>query len=236
MKDDWAMSGGAARAAGPVMADPRARDRAFARARRHSRRVRLLRILLPSLAVIVVAGFVGATQVSRTTDLSALGNIAIEDGKVVMSNPKLEGVNRDNLPYSMTAERAVQDGLTGGPVRLEGIDARLPFDRSNYAQVDSASAIYDRERNTLVFDAETTVTTTSGLTATLQSAQLDIEKGDLTTSDPVAISLEGTDIAADGMTVVENGKVLIFEKRVKVAIEPSRVRTPEKMNGAQDGG
>ena len=43
-----------------------------------------------------------------------------------MANPKLDGFTKENLPYSMTATRALQDFDKNGIIDLEGIDARLP--------------------------------------------------------------------------------------------------------------
>ena len=62
------------------------------------------------------------------------------------------------------------------------------------------------------------------MTAILQSAYLEIGQGNLRTKDPVDIKLEGAQIVADAMSVLENGKVLIFEKRVKMNLTPARLK------------
>lgn len=213
------------------------RERAFRRARRHSRRVRALKVALPIAAALTAIAFVAATRFQQSTDLAlGMSGVAVSDGKVVMANPKLEGVTRQNLPYVMTADRAIQDGLTGGPIRLEGIDARLPLNADTTAELDADSAIYDRDRNTVDFDSVLNVTTDDGLTARLTTAHVDIEKGDLSTDQAVAITLDGADIEANSMKILESGNVFVFENRVRVQIAPRERQAADNDTGEQDGG
>jgi lipopolysaccharide export system protein LptC len=213
-----------------------ARDEAFRRARQHSRVVRALKVVLPISAVLVATGFVAASYFSGPGELSVdVTSTAFSDGKLVMANPKLEGLNHDNLPYNMTAGRAVQESAGSGLFQLEDIDAKLPIDAQNWATVVGASAIYDRDRNTIEFTSDMLLTTTDGLVANLKSAFIDMSKGDMYTTKPVDIKLKaGTQIAAGSLRVLENGTILVFEDRVHMAIEPQRT-DPQTTGGGNDG-
>ncbi len=204
-------------------AQPAARrdDSAFRTAERHSRRVRWLKTVLPTVAVVGILAFVGWSYLSipAIEGVSADG-AAIADGKLVMANPKLDGHTKDNLPYTMTAARAIQDASKTGSILLEDIDARLPIDAKNTANVVAASGIYDNEKNTLKIDSDIKVTTTDGMVASFKSADVDMAAGSLSTQEPVKISLNRTQIEADTMSVTENGKVMVFERRVRVNISP----------------
>lgn len=227
---------GAARRSGMSLA----REAAFRRASQHSRLVRALKIVLPISAVLVATGFVAASYFSGPGELSVdVTSTAFSDGKLVMANPKLEGMNTDNRPYNMAAGRAVQEKAGSGLFHLEDIDAKLPIDLDNWATVVGESAIYDRDKNTIEFTSDMLLTTTDGLVATLKSAFIDMTKGDMTTSNPVDIKLKsGTQIAAGSMTVLENGKVIVFENRVHMAIEPQATdlqTTGQTTGGGNDG-
>jgi lipopolysaccharide export system protein LptC len=213
-----------------------ARDAAFRRARRHSRLVRALKVVLPVSALVVAGGFVAVSYLSGPGELSVeVTSTAFSDGKLVMANPKLEGLNRDNLPYTMTAGRAVQESAGSGLFQLEDIDAKLPIDAANWVTVDAASAIYDRDNNTIEFTSDTLLTTTDGMVANLKSAFIDMSKGDMFTKKPVDIKLRnGTQIAAQSLRILENGKVLVFEDRVQMAIEPQKT-DPQTTGGGDDG-
>ena len=210
---------------------------AFVRAQRHSRTVRVLKSALPLLGVIMAVVFFGYSYLAAPVSVAVeTDGSAISNGKLVMANPKLNGFTRDNRAYSMTAERAIQDIQKEGIVELERIDAKLPVDADNWAMINAARGIYDRDKNTLDIDSEVTVTTADGMVAKLKSAHLDIAAGGMTTKDPVDIRMNGTTITSDTMAIQDNGKVLIFEKRVRMNIDPERMKATQQANGDPDVG
>jgi lipopolysaccharide export system protein LptC len=220
----------------PAKAQTASRVAEFHHAQHHSRRVRWLKLILPSLAAIMALGFFGYSYIAspiRGVDVD-LSNSAVSDGKLVMASPKLEGFTKDNLPYSMTASRALQNLDTTGIIELEDIDAKLPVDATNVATIDASKGTYDREKNTLDISSDITVTTTDGMVAKLKSAFIDLGKGDLKTDDAIDIALNGTNITADSMTILENGKVLVFEKRVRMQLSPDKFKTGQQANGDTD--
>jgi lipopolysaccharide export system protein LptC len=197
------------------------RGAVFRRAERHSRRVRVLKFVLPALGGLLAIGFVGYSWFARpiSVEITAEGS-SISDGKLVMSAPKLQGYTSDDRAYSVSAARAIQDVLQESVVELEGIAAELPYDARNSAAIDAAHGVFDRARNALDIDSEINIRTSNGVVARLRSALVDIAAGRMSTTDPVEIRYKGASIASDGMSVEDNGKVVIFEKRVRVNIEP----------------
>ncbi|EKF20064.1 LPS export ABC transporter periplasmic protein LptC [Nitratireductor pacificus] len=200
-------------------------DAAFARAARHSDRVRLLKFLLPALAAVISIAFVGYSFfASAPRGAVDLASASIEGGSLVMSSPELNGFTNDDLPYKMTAERARQKIGGQDIIELEGIRAHVPVDKETFATIEAADGVYNRGENRLDIDSPISLKTTSGITAILQSAQIDIEGSSLESSKPVEIELDGTRIAADSFAASEGGKVFVFDKRVRVTIDPSQVR------------
>ena len=207
---------------------PRSVDRkkAFVRAERHSRRVRWLKVLLPGLAVAGIVGFVGWSYLSvPSVEGVAVQGAAVSDGKLVMANPKLDGFTKENLPYTMTAARAIQDLKNTSVIRLEDIDANVPVSAENTAKIVAAGGVFDNSANTLVIDTPVTVTTTDGMTANLLSARVDIASGQMSSGDPVEIIRDGSRLEADTMHVTENGKVIVFERQVRMEIDPKKARS-----------
>nr|WP_019172805.1 LPS export ABC transporter periplasmic protein LptC [Pseudaminobacter salicylatoxidans] len=209
---------------------------AFERARRHSLRVRFLKGALPLLAALMAVGFVGYSYFVTPASVAVVTDgSAYSDGKLVMANPKLEGFTKDSRPYKMTASRAVQDVKNEGIVQLEGIAAKLPIDKDNWAMVDAPHGTYDREKNTLDITSDMVITTADGMVAKLKSAFLDMASGGMKTNDPIDIETKGARITSDSMTILENGKVLVFENRVRMNIDPTRLKSGEDVSGGQDG-
>lgn len=211
-------------------------EEVFAHARRHSRRVRALKFVLPAIAVVMAAVFVGysliASSVKRVADLSSL---SFDGSGVVMANPKLEGFTKDDLPYSLHADEARQPLNGQGSIKLKGISASVPIDSGNRASITATSGTFNRDKNVLNIDSAITLDSTSGLKARLQSAHIDIAKNALTTDKPVDIDLNGMHIAADGMSAAQGGKSIVFEDKVRVRIEPSELKASQGKSNDGDG-
>ena len=198
----------------------------FQMAERHSRRVRKLKFVLPVLGLLLAAGFVVYSWLltPAAVAITAEGS-EISDGKLVMSSPKLQGYTRDDRPYALSAQRAIQDITLEHIVELEGIAAELPFDETHSATIQAAHGIFDRSRNALDVDSVIDIRTSDGAVARLQSGLLDIAGGRMSTTDPVEITYKGASINADSMSVEENGAKVIFDKRVRVYIQPRTAET-----------
>lgn len=201
-------------------------DLAFRKARRHSDIVRTLKVGLPIAAMAMMIAFAARSWVATVVPAEVqFGGAAIESGRLVMADPKLEGFTSDNRQYRMTAERAIQDIGSADRVDLEGIKARLPFDKSNWIHVRAPTGTFDRAANTLDLEDNLTFRTDTGITALLKSAKVDISAGNLDTPDPVDITMEGTHIAADSLSVRDKGAVMLFQNRVRVVIDAKRLQT-----------
>lgn len=196
----------------------------FHAAQRHSVRVRVLKTALPLAAIAVAAVFSWYTFLATPTATVKVDlNNGGESGKLVMTSPHLNGYTKDNRPYSMTAAKASQDAKNSGSIALEGIQAQLPVGTNGIATVEAASGIYDNANGRLQLDKDFTVTTDEGLRAVMHSADINLKSGQITTDKPVDIRNGTTHILADTMQVKENGKVLIFENRVRMTIDGSAV-------------
>ncbi|MEI8697078.1 MAG: LPS export ABC transporter periplasmic protein LptC [Mesorhizobium sp.] len=212
-----------------------ARVDAFGIAQRHSRRVRILKLAVPLVAAVIAVAFPVYSYLAAPVSIQVQADgSAFADGKLVMANPKLNGFTKQKLPYSMTALRAIQDVSKQGIIDLEGIDAKLPISADNVAAVNASRGTYNRDGNTMSLTSDVTITTTDGLEAKFKSVFLDMGKGTMKTSDPVDVSRGGSRITADSMSIQDNGKIVVFENRVRVNIDPASLKAAEAMSGASN--
>ncbi len=202
----------------------------FRAAERHSRRVRFLKFALPAAALLGAAVFSWFTFFSTSSVPSniSLDNAGIEDGKLVMTNPKLDGFTKDKLPYKMSAVRALQEVGNSNVISLEGIDAEIPLGTELRAQVKAKSGVFDNANRQLTLDSDISLTTSDGITARLQSADIDIAGNSMSTDQPVSINNSNSQITADSMQITESGKVMTFEKRVRLVIQPAKLQEGSK--------
>lgn len=209
---------------------------AFEQAARHSRRVQRLKIVLPAAAVLLAVCFVAASYVLSPVSVKVdVSDSAYVDGKLVMASPQLEGMTKENRPYEMKADRAVQEAATPGVIQLETVSAKLPLNTQDWVSIEAPEGVYDRDRNTLDMKTPFRITSTNGVNATINSAFVDMGNSTMKTADPVDIVLNGSRLTADSMSVLEKGKLFVFEKRVRLVIEPGRVNEMRSASGADKG-
>ena len=224
----------AAEASAPATQDG-TRGEAVNRAQRHSRRVRVLKFAVPLLAAAIAIAFPVYSYLKAPISISVQADgTAFSNGKLVMANPKLNGFTKQKLPYSLTATRATQDVGQQAVIDLEGINAKLPVATDNIVSVDAEHGIYNRDANTMNLTSDVSVTTTDGLAAKFKSIFLDMGKGSMKTSNPVDVSRGGSRITADSMSVEDNGRLVVFENRVRVNIDPTALKAAGVNSGEQN--
>jgi len=210
---------------------------AFARAARHSRRVRVLKIVLP-IAALVISGLFLGYSVFAPAGVKALNldSATIEGGNLVMHNPSLNGFTSENLPYSVTAALARQAiGSDSGPIELEKIQATLPIGDDRQATVTAGGGIFNQQTNRLTLNSAITVESNAGIFAQLNSADVDIASGNLSTNEPVDIEVNGMRVKAKSFHTVDGLERLVFENGVRLEIDPARVRKAQEEGTAGDG-
>jgi len=197
-------------------------DSQFRHARLHSVMVRCLKAALPVLAVGLVVWFVGLSyfKTSPAEQFSA-ENSGIKDGKLIMEAPRVKGYNASNQPYDLNAKRAVQDLKKPDIVLLELIDAMLPAGEGDFADIDANSGTYNSAKEWLSLDKDIVINRKDGTVIKLDSAEINLKSGKLVSKDPVNVTTTTSTISADGLEVIDSGDTVVFNKRVRMTIQPA---------------
>jgi lipopolysaccharide export system protein LptC len=197
----------------------------FAAANRHSRRVRLLKIGLPLGALFAIGFFTAATLLADTKLPSpTVESVSMTDGRIVMAKPKMEGFDADKRPYTMTAERAIQQSASSSIVELEKIAADLPFGKTGTAKLTANGGVFDNAANKLDLKDNIRFFTSDGLQAVFTKASINLSTNEMTSDAPVDIVTEGSHITAGRMRIEEGGKVFVFESRVRLKIDANKMK------------
>ncbi len=211
---------------------------AFAKASRHSKWVRFLKFALPTCALFIVAGFgLVAMQARILPDDVSVSAVALEGGKIVMDSPRLNGMTGDNQPYTVEAKRALQSVSDVNDIDLEDITAQLPLGNGNTAKLVAPAGHLDNGKRILTLKGVFDVVSSDGLVAKLEGGVFDFAAQSLTTEMPVDIKRPGTHIRADSMTITDGGKRLLFEKRVRMILQPPTTQqSTSELRGTDNGG
>jgi lipopolysaccharide export system protein LptC len=197
----------------------------FAAADRHSRRVRRLKFGLP-LAALFGTGFFAAATILTDSKLPSpsVESVAMNDGRIVMAKPKMEGYDAEKRPYTMTAERAIQQSASSSVVELEKITADLPFGKSETAKLTADGGVFDNASNKLDLKDNIKFFTSDGMKAVLTKASINLSTNEMSSDAAVDIVTDGSHITADRMKIEEGGKVFVFEGRVRLKIDAKKMK------------
>ncbi|MEE9314653.1 MAG: LPS export ABC transporter periplasmic protein LptC [Rhizobiaceae bacterium] len=195
-------------------------DGDFKQARNHTLYVSLLKKLFPLAAIAITIFFVVSTLISlpEASDIS-VKNVGLKDGKLVMDKPTMTGFDKNNQPYDVKAEKAIQDLTKPGIIELEIIDAKLPMDAKGFALINADNGIYNTNDETMFLRSNVKIKGARGMDINMEEANINIKTGTMETGKPVTVVSGDTNISADSMSVKDNGKRIIFKKRVKMIIK-----------------
>ncbi len=197
----------------------------FAAASRHSKRVKMLKFGLPLTALFATGFFTAATFLSdANTPAASVRPVSMSDGRIVMAKPKLEGFDADKRPYTMTAERAIQQSASSSVIELEQISADLPFGKADTAKLTANAGVFDNASNKLDLKDNIRFFTGGGVQAVLTKASINLSTNEMTSDAPVDVVTKGSHINADRMRIGEGGKVFVFEGRVRLKIDANTMK------------
>lgn len=199
------------------------REAAFAKAYRHSRRVRRLRVVVPIAAIGL---FSLVVLVSWWDPLKALnlpvsiGSISMSGSKVTMEAPRLTGYTTDNRFYRVAATRAEHDITQSHIVALSAIDAEMEMEGGGTARVVAPAGVLDTKTGRVELNDNVSVTTTNGQSGTVGHALVDTRGGTIQSNGPVALASPRGELFSERMDIRDNGKVIVLEGRVRGSFMP----------------
>jgi len=199
---------------------PRDLARLIRHARRHSARVRLLRIGVPAAALGGVGIVVLLTWFNPLRTLPNLpvsvGNLVVSGTKITMEAPKLTGYTRDNRAYNITAEAAAQDVTNPTVLELSGIRAKVEMQNSATVDMTAVAGVYDTKSEMLTLTQYIVLISSEGYEGHLTEATADVRKGNVVSEKPVEVLMKNGKLVANRMDVVDSGVLLRFDAGVIV--------------------
>jgi lipopolysaccharide export system protein LptC len=216
-------------------ADPR--RHAYGDAVRHSFRVRFLRRVLPSLALVIIALVAGIAwfdplRLVRDLPLDML-KLSIKDNKLVMDAPKLTGFTKDGRGYNITARAAAQDLSKTNVIELDGITAQFALTSSGQTELTATKGVYDAKADTVQLIEGVLIKSTAGYEGRLLDAFIQVKKGHVVTANPVDIIFNNGTLRADKMEIFDNGARAMFEGGVVMFMKLPPPNTPAAAANAE---
>lgn len=181
----------------------------------HSRRVALLKRVLPAVGVALVLAVAMWPRLAPLWERMRLALPAIdlrEARELQMINPRYAGNDRQGRPFLVTA--AVGRQVPGGQdlMSLERPRARFT-NGGGIVVVTAATGIYQGQPQILDLFGDVTVTRQDGTRFVTDSARVDVAHGTAEGSDPVVGHGPAGDIRSAGFRILDKGGIVLFTGR-----------------------
>lgn len=213
----------------------RRREQAFRDATRHSRRVHLLRRVLPVLAgiaAILTFLWLWFDPLRYVRELPVqVGALKISGTKLTMEAPKLTGFSKDGLPYSITATSAAQDLTKTSIIELTGIVGKFTSEERGETVLEAKSGMYDaKDEKMRLFGDVHVRSEQGGYTGVLHDVVGEPKKGQMVSEHPVHVTFTDGNLRADRVEVFDHGKVAVFEGNVVLNLKDSAISLRDDEN------
>lgn len=207
-------------------------DRVVRIARRHSLFVRFLRIGLPlgviiGLTALVLFSYFKPMQIFDTLPKIS-GNLGIQGSKITMQLPKIAGFTRDSRAYELTAENAVQDIAAPDVIELQNLRAKMEMQDKDVVNLTAKAGTYNTKGDKIVLRDQIVVTSGQGYSARLREAAVDMKAGNVTSDQPVEVTLPNGLLTSNGMEIAESGAVIRFNRGVVLTLDPAKTSEAAK--------
>jgi lipopolysaccharide export system protein LptC len=196
----------------------------FARAARHSRMVRMLRVAVPAAVVLAMAGIVAASIFNPFRMLLPkipvdMDNVVVSGTKITMESPHLAGFSTDQRPYEMWAKAAIQDLTDPDHVELKTLRAKVMMEDKSTVTMDARTGYFDSKQQMLDLRKDIFLQSSTGYEARMTQAYVDINKGTVVSDEHVDVKLLNGTLTADKLRIFNGGEVVRFEGNVVMNLD-----------------
>ncbi len=194
----------------------------FMRAKRHSRMVRLLRVLVPVGTAVVIAGITLVSWLDPMRILARLptaqGHLVISGTKITMEAPKLAGFTKDGRSYELNARAAAQDITKPDIVELHDIRARMEAQDRTPINLTAVGGVFDRKSGILKL-AKDVMLKTPSYEVILEEAIVDTTTNNIVSNKPVQVRMLQGVVNSKRLEIDKGGEVVRFVGGVTMTLE-----------------
>ena len=209
----------------------------FRAAKRHSRRVRLLRVGLPLAAVIACALLALISWFNPLRMLAKLpisvGDVIVSGTKIKMENPKLSGFTRDKRRYDIAAGAAAQDLTQPGMIELHDISAIFEMQNKTTMKLVARDGTLDTKNDRLTLERDIVITSSKGEEGYLEQAFIDTKHGNVVSEKPVRLKLINGTVNGNRFELTNSGEVVRFENGVVAHVKFDNPPKQSKKSAAE---
>ncbi len=186
---------------------------------RYSKIVKILRFLLPAMALTIIVVLFSWTSMEKNIEpLAEEQNMPKTIGQNELINPHFESHDADQQPYNITADRAYQDQDRLDLVHLEKPKADMSLKDGSWVELEANNGQYDQEKGLLSLHGKIKLFHDDGYVLHTNRLDIDIERQYAETGLPVSGEGPAGTLQASGMKAQGNKGAIIFKGPAKATI------------------
>lgn len=135
--------------------------------------------------------------------------------QITATDSTVKGVDRQNQPYEVSAQRGWQDKDMPHVVHLEHLTAAFRKPGGKVYNVTAPTGIYDTKLKQMDLSGQIVITEGPRFTARLLQARVMVEDKSLVSDAPVDVDLADGKITASGLQITHDGDRILFLNGVK---------------------
>lgn len=200
-------------------------ERRQARMARRTRLVGWAKILLPVVAVLLIAAmFLASRRTGDVADLFTPEELATLGAGLTLEHPRLAGVTDADQPYELTAKKAVPDGPMAERISFDTPSGRIETGQRTIS-ASAEKGMIDRPADRLELEGTVTIETSDGWRGETGQLGIDLEGRTAESPGPVRATGPNGELEAGSFRAEQpdpDGPPRIwFENRVRVLFIPA---------------
>jgi lipopolysaccharide export system protein LptC len=212
------------------IAAPRINNRPPRHPQGWSRTVGLLKVLLPTVAVSLVALVIVWSMVrnSETGFSLSLSLFRTEDArKLNMVNARYAGLSETRRPYLVTASTAFLDNPRADTIHLTDPKGDVTLKNGAWVALTAPKGDYHQQKQILDLSDGVNLFHDSGLQFDTPTATINLQDSSAFGHDPVSGHGPASEITSDGFRVLDEGNRVIFTGKSHLTLYP-KAKTPPR--------
>ena len=194
------------------------------RMRHHSRMVVSLKVLLPSLAALLVGLVILWPQLQARQDeaISIVSETDAAPQDQMMVNPRFFTVDGKGEPLNMTAENAYELPGETRRIRLNNVKADLVLKDNRFLALDATAAVYFQSKDTVELSESVNLYSEDGFELNTTQAQIGLKDQNLKGTAETFIRTPAGTAVSDGFEITDGGTIVRLTGKTKVVFYPNR--------------
>ena len=198
-------------------------------ARRYGSFVRFLKLVLPSVAALLVILIAVWPQMNPSNSQLALGFASIsqqELDNLSMINARYTGIDGRNQPFAVIADVATEVSPESDLIELETPKADITLEDGTWLALTATAGTFHRENQVIQLKGEVNLFHDAGYEFRTRSARIDLQNGTAYGVDPVFGHGPFGTVKSLGFYVLDQGQRVVFTGKSRLVLYPGIKRLP----------